>query len=199
MKKLLFLLPLLALSANAEHLHLTCVDYDVDVTIGDDQAILVINGGSALEQKITEDIANGTVILPKTSDSLYQNESISFRINGTDRMLINRSDNFGHPCVDKFISPDCDNVRETVSLVCRMGETYNVTAKVCDDKAVLTINEKQSVLVKNDFFPKADASYLSGDFNIGFVVNHNEPENWPGYGKYILKVNGNQYPLCEEI
>jgi hypothetical protein len=51
----------------------------------------------------------------------------------------------------------------------------------------------------NSFFEKSDASYLSGDYKTGFVINHNEPEQYSAYGKYMLKVNGNEYPACEQI
>ncbi|MDR1697048.1 MAG: hypothetical protein LBR41_02410, partial [Rickettsiales bacterium] len=88
----------------------------------------------------------------------------------------------------------------TVKLECDGFDVKNVTAKACKYEALLDIDGKTYVLPRSsDFFEKADASYLSDDIETGFVINHNDMENWALYGKYIIKVNGNQYPSCNEI
>ena len=198
MKKIFFaglIIASLTYAANAGTLYLTCVDYDVAANIHEDRVDISVNGESMSLQKI--------------SDKHFKNENIAFAVMDNQWALLHLSGNenepdHASPCVDKFLSADCD-VKETVNLKCVETEDieYNVTAKVCADRAVLNIDGKQSVLPRansiGQFFPKADASFISGDIMTGFVINHNESEDWPGYGNYIIKINGNKYPLCEKI
>lgn len=96
----------------------------------------------------------------------------------------------------------CSESSDTVELKCGWGgETiYNVVAEVFEDRVELEINGNKFVLPKDpSFFENADASYLSEDIETGFVINHNDEFfQEHGYGKYLLKVNGNEYSRCEE-
>ena len=92
---------------------------------------------------------------------------------------------------------------DTIELHCFFGDrvTYRVTARTFEDRAELTINGIMHTLPRSDgFFEHSDASYLTDDLEIGFVINPNDPQStWANDRRYLLKVNGNEYPACDII
>jgi hypothetical protein len=91
-----------------------------------------------------------------------------------------------------------------IELHCFFGNsaTYRVTARTYEDRAELTISGIMHILprTRDGFFEHSDASYLTDDFEIGFVINPNDPHStWANDRRYLLKVNGNEYPACDII
>lgn len=143
------------------------------------------------------------VVLSHASENYWENDSWAFQYDANDKkyMLLDKSGGVWRSCGVNNLEPECDAVIENVNLECLLDfDFYSVAVQVCEDRAILDIGGKQYVLpVDRGFFENADMSFLSGDALIGFVVNPNDPENWADYGKYILKINGNEYPLCTVV
>ena len=168
----------------ADSVSLSCFNHDVIISsINDSAAELVING-----QKNT---------LNSVYDNYWVNENweFSYDPNSGEYMILDKSrdEQIWSQC-KMNLDDKCENVISEMNLDC---QNYLVTATVCDDRAILNINDTQYVLgTDNDFYSQAKYSFLSGDAMVGFVIKDKGVGDIYKDAEYILKVNGNEYLQC---
>ena len=176
---------------NSDVISLSCSEHTVVANLSSGNSDFVIDGER--------------VGLTRISDTLWENDNWAFVYDAENQeyLLLDKSglDNIWVGCGMNNLTSKCENVLEEVNLNCSLGnDKYVVAAKICNDRAVLNINDEQYVLpVSRVFFENAEFAFLSGDGNVGFVVNPGDEPDFAAYGKYILKVNGNEYPSCTVV
>lgn len=168
----------------ADSVSLSCFNHDVSIfSINDSVAELVINGQKNTLKSIYNDYW------------INENWEFTYNQNSGEYMILDKSMNeeIWYRCKTD-LEAKCENIISKMSLDCK---NYLVTATVCDDRAILNINDTQYVLgTDRDFYSQANYSFLSGDAMVGFVIKDKGVGDIYKDAEYILKVNGNEYFRC---